>query len=804
MDNKQKSQGTGTRNTNVRNQTRTTKSTTVGKTATGKKKKKRKKYTKKVRWTFLILSLVFSLTILLGCAYFYLRYGEGFIGAQKSAKQLVAESTLDTFRQSETSLVYDYKGELLSVLKGEKDVYYLEFKAIPEYATQAMISIEDKKFMQHEGIDLLANVRSVLALIKNRGTITQGASTITQQLARNIFLTHAVTYERKLKEIFISIELEKKYSKELIMEFYLNNIYFANGFYGIQAASKGYFDKEVSELGLSEIAYLCAIPNNPTIFDPFDYPDNTIKRRDRILTQMYEDGKIGKEEYNKAVNEEITVKKQEMTSNNYVQTYVFYSATRALMAEQGFELRNTFESDEDRTSYMEEYTELYNQYQKSLYHKGYRIYTSIDMKKQNLLQNAVNETLQDYKDKNEEKVFAFQGAAVSIENETGRVVAIVGGRYQKSLGYSLNRAYQSFRQPGSAIKPLIVYTPSFENGYYPDNKVMDEKFEGGPSNANNTYVGEITVRKAVEQSKNTIAWKLFEELTPKVGLSNLLNMNFSKIDKNDYYPAASLGGFTNGTSPVEMTAAYATLENDGVYREPTCIVSIKDAEGEVIVGDLIAKKRIYDVNAARMMTDVLTGVMTNGTGKGLALNNIVSAGKTGTTNDKKDGWFVGYTPYYTTGVWVGYDKPKSVQELSGATFPGTIWKVYMNEIHKDIKAIKFEPFEDTRPKPTATPTPSPTPEITEEPTQMPITDIPEDPDDEWNENPEDDWDGDPGEGDIEVTLPPIPTISETPTLSITPTPPATDTDNEGGQEETLGEGEDTDVFQNQGSETNEP
>lgn len=806
MNNKQNRQTSGTKNTNTKNKAGTAKAaskrnTTASKAGTSsrqnaasvnkKKKKKHKKYGKNVRWAFLILSLTFSLTILLGCAYFYLRYGEGFMGAQKSAKQLVAESTLDTFRQSETSLVYDNKGELLSVLKGEKDVYYLEYKDIPIYASQAMISIEDKKFMQHEGIDLLANVRSVVALIKHKGQITQGASTITQQLARNIFLTNAVTYERKLKEIFIAIELEKKYSKQLIMEFYLNNIYFANGFYGIQAASKGYFDKDVNELSLSQIAYLCAIPNNPTIYDPFDYPKNTIKRRDRILTQMYEDGKIGKEEYDKAVNEKIKVKQQKMTPNNYVQTYVFYSATRALMAEQGFEFRNTFDSEEDRKSYNEAYTELYNQCQKSLYHKGYRIYTSIDMTKQNLLQSAVDDTLKDYTDKNDEGIYAFQGAAVSIENETGRVVAIVGGRYQETLGYTLNRAYQSFRQPGSAIKPLIVYTPSFEKGYYPDTIVVDEKFEGGPSNANNTYAGEIPVRKAVEQSKNIIAWKLFEELTPKVGLSYLLNMNFTKIDKNDYYPAASLGGFTNGTSPVEMTAAYATLENDGVYREPTCIVTIKDSEGNVIVDDLIAKKRIYDVNAARIMTDVLTGVIKNGTGKGLGLNNMISAGKTGTTNDKKDGWFVGYTPYYTTGVWVGYDIPKSVQALSGATYPGTIWKVYMNEIHKDLASANFEPFEDTRPKPTATPTPSPTPEITEEPTPTPTTDA-EEPDDIWNENPEDGWSENPDNG-ATVTKPPTPTIAVTPTAEITPTPPVTETGSDGDDEEPTGE-EEQDIF----------
>lgn len=803
MDNKNKRQATGTRHESNKTGTGSTsgRSASSKSSATSKKKhKKHKKFSKVTRWTFLLVSLVFSITILLGCSYFYLKYGEGFINAQKNAKKFVKESTLDTFRQSETSLVYDNNKKLISVLKGEKDVYYLEYEDIPEYASQAMISIEDKKFSTHPGIDIKANIRSVLALIKHRGKITQGASTITQQLARNIFLTHSVTYERKLNEIFIALELEKKYSKDQIMEFYLNNIYFANGYYGIQAASKGYFNTEVKKLSLSQIVYLCAIPNNPTIYDPLDYPENTIKRRDRILTQMYEDGKIGKEDYDKAVNEKIKVKQRKVTANNYVQTYVFYSATRALMAEQGFEFRNTFDSAEDKKSYDAAYTELYNQCQNSLYHKGYRIYTSIDMSKQSLLQNAVDDTLKSFEEKTEEGVYTFQGAAVSIDNETGRVVAVVGGRHQEGLGYTLNRAYQSFRQPGSSIKPLIVYTPSFEKGYYPDTIVLDEKFEGGPSNSNNTYAGEITVGKAVEQSKNVIAWKMFEELTPKVGLSYLLNMNFTKIDKNDYYPAASLGGFTNGASTLEMTSGFATLANDGVYREPTCIVKIKDSEGDVIVDDLIAKKRIYDVNAARMMTDVLTGVIKNGTGKGLGLNNMVSAGKTGTTNDKKDGWFVGYTPFYTTGVWVGYDIPKSVSGLAGATYPGTIWKTYMNEIHKDLPQVGFVLYEDIRPKPSATPTPSPTPEVTEEPTQIPITDI-EDPDDIWN--PGGDGENNPDGGYVTPTPTYEPPTLITPTMGVvTPTPPDTDIDNEGNPEDIQGDnGEsDTDVFNNQNTD----
>lgn len=690
------STGTGYRNGNSQQAKK------VHKTANRKgkgpvKKKHRSKFRRRLRWVLLISSFVFSVSMLIGILIFYLKYGDDFSNYQKEAEKLVGESTLDTFRQTETSLVYDSNEKLISVLKGAKDVYYLKYDDIPKEAVEAMIAIEDKKFMEHGGIDLKANVRAFVALIKHKGGVTQGASTITQQLARTIFLTNEVSIERKLKEIFISVELEKKYTKEQIMEFYLNNIYFANGYYGIQAASKGYFNKTADKLSLSQLTFLCAIPNNPTIYDPEDHPENTVKRRDRILLQMYNDGWIGKEEYDKACQEKIKLVQKKVSKNNYVETYVFYCATRALMAQEGFEFRNEFDSDEDRQNYEEKYTELYNQYQKSLYTAGYRIYTSIDLTKQKELQKAVDDNLKDFKDKNKEGIYTLQGAAVSIENSTGRVVAIVGGRYQESAGYTLNRAYQSYRQPGSSIKPLIVYTPSFERGRYPDDIVTDEKFKGGPSNSDGKYSGKIPLRQAVEKSKNTIAWKLFEELTPKVGLSYLLDMNFNKIDKNDYYPAAALGGFTTGVSPVEMVSGYATLENDGVYREPTCIVQIKDSQGNVLVGDEQAKKRIYDVNAARMMTDVLTGVIIRGTGAGLSLNNMPSAGKTGTTNEKKDGWFVGYTPYYTTGVWVGYDIPKALSGLSGATYPGSIWKQYMNEIHKDLDYKEFLSYEDNRP-----------------------------------------------------------------------------------------------------------
>lgn len=661
-----------------------------------KKSKKKKKQTKillksmklALKMTGAMLLIIAIICLVL----FYSRDGKTLLAISKEAKELVRTSNLDTFRQSETSLVYDTNGKLLSVLKGEKDVYYLDYEAIPTIVKDAIISIEDKKFKNHMGIDIKANFRALLALIRNKGNVTQGASTITQQLSRNIFLSNEISYQRKVKEILISLELEKKYSKYQILEFYLNNIYFANGYYGIQAASKGYFSKSVEKLSLSQIAFLCAIPNNPTIYNPLENKENTIKRRDRILDQMLSDDKISLSDYTSAKDEKIKLKTKTMNKNNYVETFIYNCATKALMKESGFEFQNQFESDKDKVAYEENYEKSYTHNQRALFTGGFRIYTSIDLEKQDLLQESLDEVLGDFKEKNDEGIYLLQGASTCIDNKTGRVVAIVGGREQETLGYTLNRAYQSYRQPGSAIKPLIVYTPALERNYLPNTIVIDEKIKDGPSNANGTNVGKITLRRAVESSTNTIAWKIFEELTPKVGLNYIAQMNFLKIDKNDYYPAASLGGFTNGVNTVEMSAAYSTLENDGIYRDATCIVKILDSENNTIVKDYITEKQIYMKNAARMMTDILTGVVKTGTGKGLAIPGIGTAGKTGTTSQKKDGWFVGYTPYYTTSVWVGYDMPKTLSGLSGATYPGRIWYRYMSKIHEGLEKIQFEPY----------------------------------------------------------------------------------------------------------------
>lgn len=630
------------------------------------------------------------LLVVAAVAYYYAGGYAAKVSAMKTeAVSMVSHSSKDTFRKSQTSIAYDINGKTLSVLKGEKDVYYIEYEDIPIYVKQAIISTEDKRFYKHNGIDYRGIMRAAVAMIQD-GEVTQGGSTITQQLARTVFLSNERTWERKIEEMYIAVELEKKYSKEEILEFYLNNVYFANGYYGIEAAAQGYFGMDVSHLSLSQMIYLCAIPNNPTLYNPLTHADKTQARRDRILKSMLEDQVISESSYQTAVAEQIKTTEPEEIKNNYAETYTYYCATRALMELEGFEFQTVFSDDEEKTAYDREYQSLYDTCNKKLFTGGYRIYTSLDLDAQSQLQTSVDEVLAGFGEKSDEGIYELQGAAVCIDNTTGMVRAIIGGRSQDDVeGYTLNRAFQSFRQPGSAIKPLIVYTPALERGYTPDTIVVDEPIADGPVNGDGTYSGAMSLRQAVARSKNTIAWKIFEELTPEVGISYLEAMGFSNLDANDKRLPASIGGFTNGVSPLEMAKGYATIKNDGGYRNPTCIMKITDADGEVIYQADQTASVIYKENACRQMTDMLQTVITSGTGRGYSLGMMPCAGKTGTTNDNKDGWFVGYTPYYTTSVWVGYDIPKEVPGLGGGTYPGKIWHSFMSWLHDGLEPVDF-------------------------------------------------------------------------------------------------------------------
>ncbi len=653
------------------------------------KNKRKKKSKKQKAWRFLKIQMVLIILVLFAMGYYFLGgYATKVADMKKEAEALVATSSVDTFRTSETSEVYDVNGKLISRVKGEKDVYYLTLDEIPVYARQAVVSVEDKRFYSHHGIDYRAVMRAVVAMIRN-GEVTQGGSTITQQLARDVFLTQDRTWERKIEEIYIAYELEKKYSKDQILEFYMNNIYFKNGYYGIEAAAQGYFSDTVENLSLSQVAFLCAIPNNPNYYDPLNHFKRTMKRRNRILKQMLEEKVISEKSYEKAKKEKIKLNMTEYKKKNFVETYTYYCATRILMAQDGFEFKTRFTDAEEKKDYNEAYDEAYTAANAKLFTGGYRIYTSFDLGLQKELQSAVDNGLAAFGETNDEGIYALQGAAVCIDNVTGLVRAIVGGRSQDVSGYTLNRAYQSYRQPGSAIKPVLIYTPILERGYTADSIVVDEKIEDGPSNADGVYEGEMTLRRAVEKSKNTVAYRLLDELTPEVGLSYLEAMNYSRLDKNDVRLSIALGGFTNGVSPLELAKSYAAIENDGKYRDPGCIIKITGADGNLIYQADQTEMVIYKTNAARAMCEISEGVLTDGTGKGLRLSCMVSAGKTGTTNDNKDGWFVGYTRYYTTSVWVGYDQPRKLPGLTGSSYPGSIWHNFMETAHKDLTPLAF-------------------------------------------------------------------------------------------------------------------
>lgn len=610
----------------------------------------------------------------------------------RSTKSIVADVSEDTFKSAQTTLAYDNAGNVITKLREAKDSYYISFDTIPQNIKDAFIATEDKSFYKHNGVDITGVGRAFVNLIKN-GKISGGGSTITQQLVRNVFLTHEKSVERKVKEVFISVLLEKKHSKDEILEYYINSIYFANGAYGIEAASRKYFGKAATELTLGETAFLCAIPNNPTLYNPLTNYDNTVKRQTRILGYMLEDGYIKQEEYDNALAEEIIISGEKIINSNYVDTYIIDCAIECIMRIDGFEFKKTFKRKKDEDIYKAKLMEARKEAQSKLYNGGYRIYTSIDMAKQEMLQKAIDDNTSMFQDKTSDGIYAFQGSATSIDNATGKVVAIVGGRSQDTLAYMFNRAFKSYRQPGSTIKPLVLYTPLMDNGYLPCTLVVDEKIEGGPKNYDEQYEGLITLRYAVEQSKNTVAWDLFKEFGVSNGFHYLKAMNFKKIVEEDKNLAAVLGGLTYGSNTLEMASAYSTLARDGAYVKPTCIIKITDSDGNVIYEDEETKTQVYSERASRIMTNVLQSTMEYGTGQSIQLNSMVSAGKTGSTNDNKDGWFAGYTPYYTTVVWMGYDIPKSVSDLYGSTYPGRAWKQYMDSIHQGLENKGFVAYE---------------------------------------------------------------------------------------------------------------
>ena len=611
----------------------------------------------------------------------------------------IAYDTLATTDRSDFSMlsdtiIYDKDGNQIGLINAGH-YEYVDISHISMNIQNAYIAQEDRRFKSHSGVDWIATFRAGLALVKHGGAITQGGSTITQQVIKNTYLTQEQTFTRKIVEILLAPELEKKYSKADIMEFYCNTNFYGHQCYGIQAASRYYFGKDAADLDVHEAAVLVGISNSPSAYDPVRHPEASLAKRNDVLKSMYEVGYLDKEEYQEYTSQPLSIvqETQEGTDESYRTSYAIHCAALTLMKLDDFEFQYTFEDKDDYDAYMARYDEAYSQKTDSIRAGGYQIYTSLDAALQDELQEAIDLGLSSYTELQENGKYALQGAGVIVDNQTNYVVAIVGGRGTED---QFNRAYLSARQPGSTIKPLIDYGPAFDTGeYYPSRMVNDHKWEAGPSNSGGSYHGNVTIREALNRSLNTVAWQVLEDIGVNTGLSYLGTMEFQRISYIDNgIPSLSIGGFTNGTRVVDMAKGYSTLANYGVYNDRTCIVKIAHEHEGDLTRDLKASTRqVYLEDSAFMLTDVLKGTMTApyGTGRGLALDGgMPCAGKTGTTNSNKDTWFCGYTRYYTTAIWVGYDIPRAMPGVFGSTYAGRIWKKVMDQIHTGLEPWDWE------------------------------------------------------------------------------------------------------------------
>ena len=606
----------------------------------------------------------------------------------------LAQMDRSDFSMLSDTVIYDKDGKQIGLINAGH-YQYMDINHISMNLQNGYIAQEDRRFKNHNGVDWIATFRAGLALIKHGGEVTQGGSTITQQVIKNTYLTQERTFTRKIVEILLAPELEKKYSKADIMEFYCNTNFYGHRCYGVEAASLYYFGKHAEDLAPEEAAVLIGISNSPSAYDPVSHPNASKNKRDDVLKSMNEVGYLSNADYEKAVSSPLKIvqKETEGTDENYQSSYAIHCAALELMKMDGFEFQYTFDNKEDYTLYSERYTTAYSEQSDRIRAGGFQIYTSLDSGLQAVLQTQIDASLSGFTELQENGKFALQGAGVIVDNKTNYVTAIVGGR---GADDPFNRAYLSARQPGSTIKPLIDYGPAFDTGeYYPTRMVNDHKWEKGPSNSGRRYFGNVTVREALNRSLNTVAWQILEDIGIDFGLSYLGEMEFQKLSYVDnQVPSLSIGGFTNGVRVVDMAKGYSTLANGGVYNDRTCIVKILHEKESELTKDMTPfAKQVYRSDSAFMLTDVLKGTFTSpyGTGRGLGLeNDMPAAGKTGTTNSSKDTWFCGYTPYYTAAVWVGYDIPRNMPGIYGATYAGKIWKNVMDEIHQGLPPLDWE------------------------------------------------------------------------------------------------------------------
>ena len=590
---------------------------------------------------------------------------------------------------------------------GENRIW-IDLENIPQYMQDAAVAIEDKRFEKHKGVDLIGTVRAILSTLTGRGV--QGGSTITQQLIKNVTGDDQVTVKRKVTEIYRALELEKRYDKDQILEAYLNRIYLGQSCSGVEAAARTYFGKSVSELSLAQCASLIGITNNPSQYGPFEGEwsrEQNRKREILILDAMLEQGKITQAEYDAAKAEEVIFTNGYSNTGNYygeavVDTSEDQQQEEATPAVAQYKSRNSYFTDalidDVIEALMDEYGYDYETAESALFNKGYKVYTTQNYEYQKIAESVFEDlsntpyTRTNSKGETEQ----LQGAITIIDPYTGYVVAMVGGTGSKVYDRSLNWA-TTVRPCGSAAKPISTYAPALDRGIitgastiddYPVLELNDSPY---PKNDNGRFQGLVTLRRALVQSLNTCAvrvcmelgtWNSYDFMTSRLGFTTLTQSDSEQVG------AMALGGYAKGVTTEEMAAAYGAFVNEGIYTKPRTFTRVEDSNGNVILENEIQSNVAMKASTAALMNSILHDVVNGGTGSAAYFSGMTLAGKTGTTNDLRDRYFVGYSPYYVGACWVGYESNSRVS-TSGGNPAAILWNKVMSQIHEGLENKSF-------------------------------------------------------------------------------------------------------------------
>ena len=576
---------------------------------------------------------------------------------------------LENYRPSLASKIYDEKGTLIAQLFIEQRSL-VPLKKIPEILKKTILIIEDEGFYSHLGISPVSMFRAFLVNI-TQGRVAQGGSTITQQLAKNLFLTQDRTFSRKIKEVMLSFKIEYRYTKDEILEMYLNQVNMGSGAYGVEAAARTYFGKYVEELTLPECALLAGLPRAPNKYSPYRNPDKARMRRNRILDRLVKKNVVEKKAADKAKQAPIEIHRIEQKNAPYFVEYVRQ------------QLEETYGSN-------------------VIYKGGLSVYTSLDMKLQEYAQKAVARGLEEAEikiakengipvenihDAEFRKNLPIQASFIALDPKTGHVKAMVGGRdYAES---EFNRATQAKRQPGSAFKPFI-YATAIDNSFTPADIIVDapmsmEDKDGQtwkPENYEKKFFGPTSLRKALTYSRNVVTLKLLM----KVGTSSVVSYANKMGIKSQLQKNLSLAFGTSEVTLMELASAYATFPNLGVKAEPICIVSVKDSSGKLLEENQPQLQDVLKPESAYIMTSMMESVVNEGTAARIRANGITfnCAGKTGTTDNQADVWFIGFTSDLIAGCWVGFDNRRSLGSvISSSNTPVPIWGEFMKEVYKE-------------------------------------------------------------------------------------------------------------------------